>query len=61
MRIETQVPLTYAKGKYSWTIKPEMGVVAHFPSYVCKALIEKGATEVTRKKSPKGGAAKSAK
>lgn len=60
MRIKTDKTLTHAKGKHSWTIRPESGTIKHFPKHVCLALIEKGAVEVGAKKSPQGDAEQSA-
>ena len=53
MKIQSDTPLTFAKGKHSWTIRPEMGIVTHFPGYVCRGLIAQGAQEVRSKKSSK--------
>jgi len=60
MKIKADKTLNfYAPNRHSFQITPAMGVVSHFPRYVCEALIEKGAVEV--KGSPKKGKAESAK
>lgn len=48
MRIKTDKVLTFdpKESNFSYTIRPEMGVVRHFPRKVCEALIKMGATEV---------------
>lgn len=61
-RIRTDKVVTYSdpKSQYSYTATPDMGVIAHFPSKVCAALVAKGAKYVTPKKPPKGKKADSA-
>lgn len=51
-RIRTDRELNFSdpKNKHSYRITPEMGVVKHFPSKVCAALVEKGAEYVGKKK-----------
>lgn len=51
-RIKTDKVLAYSdpNSRYSYRITPEMGVVKHFPTRICAALVAKGAQYVGRKK-----------
>ncbi|WP_107495643.1 hypothetical protein [Thalassobius sp. I31.1] len=53
--IKTETELTYAPAgkKHSWTIRPDMGEVSHFPAEACEELVKLGAVYVDKSKTGK--------
>ena len=49
MKIKVTETLTHHETGRSFTARPNMGVIKHFPARVCRALIKLGAVEVKAK------------
>lgn len=54
-KIKITKPFDYphAPGPHSYSLRPEMGEVDHFPERVCKAAVDAGCAEYVDKKPAK--------